>query len=119
MSNSYVPVAGKEEHESILNANEKDTESLAIQFNISKSRVLNCFCENICILYLLLATSLVVVLFRFYSNNDNPLKVQSAYDYIIVGAGPAGSILTRKLVDSGARVLLLEAGIATQHALGG
>jgi choline dehydrogenase-like flavoprotein len=41
------------------------------------------------------------------------------YDFIIIGAGPAGSVLTRKLLDSGARVLLLEAGNVTQYDLGG
>ena len=38
----------------------------------------------------------------------------NTYDYIVVGGGPAGSVMTRKLVDSGATVLLLEAGAATQ-----
>jgi choline dehydrogenase len=32
------------------------------------------------------------------------------FDYIIVGAGSAGCVVTRRLVDSGARVLLLETG---------
>jgi choline dehydrogenase-like flavoprotein len=37
-----------------------------------------------------------------------PLK--SAYDYIVVGAGSAGAAVTRRLVDAGADVLLIEAG---------
>lgn len=41
------------------------------------------------------------------------------YDFIVVGAGSSGSVLTRKLLDAGARVLLLEAGNATQYDLGG
>lgn len=43
----------------------------------------------------------------------------ATYDFIIVGGGAAGSIITRKLVDAGARVLLVEAGGATQYDLGG
>ena len=41
------------------------------------------------------------------------------FDFIVVGGGPAGSVVTRSLVDAGARVLLLEAGPATQYSIGG
>jgi choline dehydrogenase len=39
---------------------------------------------------------------------SRPLK--SAYDYIVVGAGSGGAAVTRRLVDAGADVLLIEAG---------
>ncbi|HEX7790232.1 MAG TPA: GMC family oxidoreductase N-terminal domain-containing protein [Afipia sp.] len=39
---------------------------------------------------------------------NRPLK--SAYDYIVVGAGSGGAAVTRRLVDAGAEVLLIEAG---------
>ncbi|MFC4452867.1 GMC family oxidoreductase [Deinococcus sonorensis] len=36
-------------------------------------------------------------------------------DYVVVGAGAAGCVLTRRLLDAGARVLLLEAGGHDRH----
>jgi choline dehydrogenase len=40
---------------------------------------------------------------------------ESSYDVIVVGSGSAGGVLTRRLVDLGARVLLLEAGGADEN----
>lgn len=35
---------------------------------------------------------------------------QSSYDHIVIGAGAAGCVITRRLVDAGRKVLLVEAG---------
>jgi choline dehydrogenase len=37
-------------------------------------------------------------------------EIQSHYDYIVVGAGPAGSVLAAELSASGAQVLVIESG---------
>jgi choline dehydrogenase len=39
---------------------------------------------------------------------SRPLK--AAYDYIVIGSGSGGAAVTRRLVDAGAEVLLIEAG---------
>lgn len=78
-------------------------------------RILNFKCvlaTGMLLVCLVLLYSFITVLFSFRGGNNN-------FDYIIVGAGPAGSLVARRLVDMGATVLLVEAGEETQYALGG
>lgn len=52
--------------------------------------------------------------FKFRKNN------LCQYDVIIIGGGPAGSVIARKISDDPRyRVLLIEAGNASQRDLGG
>jgi choline dehydrogenase-like flavoprotein len=45
------------------------------------------------------------------SNHDGrQVSLQSKYDFIVVGAGAAGSVLAAELSASGARVLIIESG---------
>eukprot|EP01041_Mallomonas_annulata_P008627 gene8627-17796_t len=52
---------------------------------------------------------LAIATFRTFPTSSDELEVK-AYDFIIVGAGPAGCVLSRILSDRGYDVLLLEAG---------
>ena len=48
--------------------------------------------------------------------SSNRASLAKAYDYVIVGAGAAGCVLARRLVDHGATVLLIEAGGTDQQS---
>lgn len=54
-----------------------------------------------------------------YTSDSNLQAFGFGFDYIIIGGGPAGSVVTSRLVAKGAKVLLLEAGTNTQYDLGG
>src|SRR5580698_265730 len=41
---------------------------------------------------------------------ENRSSLRNAYDYIVVGAGSAGSVLAGRLAEAGADILVLEAG---------
>ncbi|KAI0599606.1 hypothetical protein F4775DRAFT_550650 [Biscogniauxia sp. FL1348] len=53
------------------------------------------------------------------STNQTTTISNSTYDYIIVGAGPAGVIAASRLAESGASVLLIERGGASTFSTGG
>ena len=46
---------------------------------------------------------------------NKALNEQKRYDFIVVGAGAAGSVLASELSASGAQVLVIESGDQTTH----
>lgn len=78
-------------------------------------------CRNItkkCVLATVMLTAFIVLAWYFtrtllFNIEINP----QLYDFIVVGGGPAGSVVTRRLLDEGASVLLLEAGEHTQYVI--
>lgn len=97
-------------------------ESIERRQNSSLLRLLSCKCllsTCMLVLFIFLAVSITRSLLDHSLHNNTSFNQDSTYDFIIIGAGPAGCILSRKFVDSGATVLLLEAGEPTQYDLGG
>ena len=81
-------------------------------------RILSCKClfaTGMLVFCLVLAVFFARVMFSETEYKSEP----DSFDFIVVGGGPAGSVMARRLTDRGASVLLLEAGTNTQYDLGG
>ena len=81
-------------------------------------RILSCKClfaTGMLVFCLILAVFFARVMFSETAYKSEP----DSFDFIVVGGGPAGSVMARRLTDRGASVLLLEAGSNTQYDLGG
>jgi hypothetical protein len=69
-------------------------------------RFVNCKCmlATFLLIFFIWCTYFVAGIFLF--TKDRPAYVDS-FDYIIVGAGPSGSVVTKRLADAGHKILLL------------
>ena len=103
-------------------SDELETPSLNNEyFNYKSSAEKNkYFSSNLHAFFVMICIALIG-LFIFYSSREFVFGSFDTlgYDYIIIVGGPAGSVISSKLVNTGAKVLLIEAGTATQRDLGG
>ena len=77
-------------------------------------RILNCKCLlATCMLAIFIVLAVAFAHVLFFATEVESVR----FDYIIVGAGPAGSLIANRLVREGATVLLLESGNYTQYEL--
>jgi choline dehydrogenase len=79
-------------------------------------RILNCKCLlATCMLGIFVVLAVAFAHVLFFATEVGSVR----FDYIVIGAGPAGSLLANRLVRDGATVLLLESGNFTQYEVEG
>ena len=73
----------------------------------------------IAIIFVLVLLISLLCYFLFVHDSSESSESSMRYDFVVIGSGPAGSIVAARLAQKNFKVLLLEAGNTTQYELNG